>query len=262
MNRVHTSAVPASSYTSPSAPAPPPPTPRAATADADDHDDRHGEGTAISTFAGYQPSALPRSIVHAFNNINNTNKATSSGDDGTSANSSIILTGLDDDDDADDVDAPKQLQVPSHTSAACESNLLSTVAAPAIADDVAACLLPLISNTTHNNNNTTTDGNDRNQRSPALSPLQFEGVLLALQRHRRIFTGSEERAGFFLGDGAGIGKGTSYGSACIMITYKSILHKLSGTLFYKLFSHRHYHYYSPFNGTISHYFLKSFYFVG
>ena len=51
-------------------------------------------------------------------------------------------------------------------------------------------------------------------RDGKLSPLQAEGVTLAINRFRRVFTtkGSGKndvgtRAGFFLGDGAGIGKG-------------------------------------------------------
>jgi hypothetical protein len=39
-----------------------------------------------------------------------------------------------------------------------------------------------------------------------LSCLQLEGVLFACQRHLRVFANGE-RAGFFLGDGAGVGKG-------------------------------------------------------
>eukprot|EP00977_Amphora_coffeiformis_P006902 scaffold1508_cov178-Amphora_coffeaeformis.AAC.10 len=184
--------------TVPPAPAPPPPPPQPA---ADD--DRREEGTAISTFTGYQPSALPPSIIAAFNT------AAAATATGTSADSSIEVdddNDDDDDDDSDDSQQQRQLQVPSHTSAACESNLLSTVVAPAMSNDVAACLMPLIpsSNTT----TTTTHANSQQSQSPALSPLQFEGVLLALQRHCRIFTSSGERAGFFLGDGAGIGKGT------------------------------------------------------
>ena len=42
--------------------------------------------------------------------------------------------------------------------------------------------------------------------SGKLSSLQLEGVLYAAQRHQKMLhTG--ERAGFFLGDGAGVGKG-------------------------------------------------------
>ena len=51
-------------------------------------------------------------------------------------------------------------------------------------------------------------------REGKLSPLQAEGVTLAINRFRRAFTAkgsgrndSGTRAGFFLGDGAGIGKG-------------------------------------------------------
>jgi hypothetical protein len=40
-----------------------------------------------------------------------------------------------------------------------------------------------------------------------LSSLQLEGVLYAGQRHSYILPGREERHAFFLGDGAGVGKG-------------------------------------------------------
>ena len=40
-----------------------------------------------------------------------------------------------------------------------------------------------------------------------LSILQLEGVLYAGQRHCRFLPGRDERHGFFLGDGAGVGKG-------------------------------------------------------
>ena len=123
-----------------------------------DDDRQQEDGTALSTFSQYQPSALPLHITDAY------------GKDSSSAFS-------------------------SHTSPACESNLLSSVPAPALQDSFALAtnLLPLI---------------QQQQARPALSPLQLEGVLLALQRHRRIFRNGE-RAGFFIGDGAGVGKAST-----------------------------------------------------
>ena len=82
---------------------------------------------------------------------------------------------------------------PSHTSPACESALLSSVSPPSIPDECVSCLLELAS-------------------SRALSSLQLEGAALAIRRHNRLLLSatdplSSRRAGFFLGDGAGVGKG-------------------------------------------------------
>eukprot|EP00985_Skeletonema_marinoi_P016063 scaffold8533_cov126-Skeletonema_marinoi.AAC.1 len=101
----------------------------------------------------------------------------------------------------------KNALIPSHTSPACESALLSSVSAcnfssngsdGALQDEAASTILPLV-----------VEGK--------LSPLQAEGVALATTRFNRVFTsnsagslqqkGAVQRAGFFLGDGAGIGKG-------------------------------------------------------
>ena len=113
--------------------------------------------TALATFCSYQPTALPNSVWDAL-------KQQQQRDDQAIA---------------------------SHTSAACESNLLTSVVPPTPSDDTAVNMLPLVVQ----------------QDPPALSPLQLQGVLLAIQRHCRIYTATGYRAGFFLGDGAGIGKG-------------------------------------------------------
>ena len=137
------------------------------TTPVENDDDRQDEqGTALSTFCQYQPSALPLHLLETcFPAMKN--------------------------------ERLKSTVVPSHTSPACESNLLSSVPAPTLhdTDALAATLLPLFA-----------QEQQTDKPAPALSPLQLEGVLLALQRHRRIFRNGE-RAGFFLGDGAGIGKG-------------------------------------------------------
>ena len=125
------------------------------------------------------------------------------------------------------------LEVPSHTSTACESALLSSVSAPMVPEETAECLLPLL--LTKQNQTQKQNQDDEQQTRPPLSPLQLEGVLLAIQKHRRVHhsssaaaaapnaistnntnnanantytnTNGSFRAGFFLGDGAGIGKG-------------------------------------------------------
>lgn len=170
-------------------------------------DDRDNDGESLSTFSVYQPSALPQNAIRAFNSSSTTATSSSSGN---SQNEVIDL-------EENDTTTPpnEKLHIPSHTSLACESNLLSSVPAPLIREaevvvvaasqkkkmdhyheqesTITACVLPLITGT--------------HLHKPCLSPLQMEGVLLAIQRHQRIFTNSQERAGFFLGDGAGIGKG-------------------------------------------------------
>ncbi|KAL9178650.1 hypothetical protein ACHAXT_001988 [Thalassiosira profunda] len=85
--------------------------------------------------------------------------------------------------------------VESHTSPAVESALLSSVSAPSAPDEAAATILPLV-------------------QEGKLSPLQAEGATLAINRFNRVFTSKGSgrndgsmRAGFFIGDGAGIGKG-------------------------------------------------------
>ena len=136
-------------------------------------DDQQEEGTSIDTFCDYQPTALCAEVVAAYNKrVNGNNHINSSGNNNN-------------DDEKENYAVPK-LFVPSHTSSAVESNLLASVAAPQIHPDTAACLWPLL-------------------ESGALSPLQAEGVLLGIQRHRRIFASPNGgfRAGFFLGDGAG-----------------------------------------------------------
>jgi len=103
-------------------------------------------------------------------------------------------------------------KIPSHTSPACESALLSSVTAPRAPEQAGETLLELA-------------------KTGALSPLQLEGATLAIARHNRLLveqpadtptfaaagltslmdtaTSSNNtiRAGFFLGDGAGVGKG-------------------------------------------------------
>ena len=85
-------------------------------------------------------------------------------------------------------------KIPSHTSPACESALLSSVSAPRAPEQAGETLLDLA-------------------KSRVLSPLQLQGATLAIARHNRLLVESSSptnttiRAGFFLGDGAGVGKG-------------------------------------------------------
>ncbi|KAL3940125.1 MAG: hypothetical protein SGBAC_005264 [Bacillariaceae sp.] len=166
----------------PKAPQPPPP-----------EDQTGGVGETIDTFASYSPTALPNEIVEALN-------AAYIGAPFTLQKTEHpeIIELLDDDDESDNegevgsktdtTSQPHHLELtcPSHTSLACESALLSSVRAPQVPITAAECLLELT-------------------KKGALSPLQLESVLLAIQRHNRKFDGM--RAGFFVGDGAGVGKG-------------------------------------------------------
>jgi hypothetical protein len=154
--------------------APPPPPPPS--------EDQVGEGgESIATFASYKPTALPKLVVDILN-----------GKQRQPVPEKEIIELIDDDEDEEEninlnSEGNGEIMCPSHTSLACESALLASVRAPLVPPSTAACLLDLAT-------------------SKALSPLQLESVLLAIQRHRRIFSGNV-RAGFFIGDGAGVGKG-------------------------------------------------------
>jgi len=79
---------------------------------------------------------------------------------------------------------------PSHSFPSCESTLMTSVLSPPIHTSTYQGLLPTTSLPLAN--------------TPSLTPLQLEGVTLALSSFR---TNSKHRHGFFLGDSAGIGKG-------------------------------------------------------
>ena len=188
-------------------------------------------GNAIDTFSSYIPTALPRCVVKALfdahqqpNNKSAPRKDVEDGDKIIKHEQNDVIEILDSDDECEmnskaaatsslsTSDYSSQLftnnaLIQSHTSPACESALLSSVSAcnfssdgsdGALQDEAASTILPLV-----------VEGK--------LSPLQAEGVALATTRFNRVFTsntagsvqqsGAVQRAGFFLGDGAGIGKG-------------------------------------------------------
>ncbi|KAG7374783.1 RNA methylase [Nitzschia inconspicua] len=207
-------------------------------------DDQQQDGTSIDTFTEYQPTALPEKLIQLYNDINNNDINTVATvllveKETVTPKTSVdeimepsIVTTTDDTMSSSQasfeevssitVSSPPppptttttttvRLTVPSHTSSACESALLSSVNAPKVDLDTAQCLLPLLqtNKNNHNKNNNHNNHKTNNQSFP-LSPLQLEGVLLAIQRHRRVHhhhSSTSTRAGFFLGDGAGIGKG-------------------------------------------------------
>ena len=189
-------------------------------------------GDAIDTFSSYVPTALPQCIVDVLLSGKSCIDTISNKDVTTTASQAQEIIELSDTEDdssvleiiAHDVNDPTKKSannshdattkttydtisyeqeteisplntiVQSHTSPAVESALLSSVSAPPVPNAAAEVVLPLV-------------------QEGKLSPLQAEGVCLAVNRFRRVFTASNNnnaggvRAGFFIGDGAGIGKG-------------------------------------------------------
>jgi hypothetical protein len=206
----------------PPPPAAPPPAASSQPATALEDDARDG-GDAIDTFSSYIPASLPECVVKLLlhkqrgsrrNDDDTTTNSTSINEEDSSSNNGVIEI-LDTDDDTtrpfvendDSTNSTKLLfndDFLSHTSPAVESALLSSASPPCPPNDSATIILPLVAN---------------NQ----LSPLQAEGAALAIAKFHRVYTNSssssttnaavgssnstKQRAGFFIGDGAGIGKG-------------------------------------------------------
>ncbi|KAL7555157.1 hypothetical protein ACHAWF_018815 [Thalassiosira exigua] len=180
-----------------SAPGAAPPTPASAPSASASEDAARDGGDAIDTFSSYVPAALPPCVVAAL-------RARASGGAASKPGDGVIEILDDDADDArtgtnndgDDANATSPgSAVPCHTSPAVESALLSSVSAPPAPDEAAASILKPV-------------------REGKLSPLQAEGAALAVRRFNRVYTSkgtgrndASTRAGFFIGDGAGIGKG-------------------------------------------------------
>lgn len=162
-------------------------------------------GDAIDTFSSYIPTALPQCIVDMLLSEKKSGIVTSNKDVATSQAQEIIeLSDTEDDgsvleiivhdnkptnksanrDDSttkiDDASHEKENKsslnalVQSHTSPAVESALLSSVSAPPVPNSAAEVILPLV-------------------QEGKLSPLQAEGVCLAVNRFRRVFTGDNAR---------------------------------------------------------------------
>ncbi|KAL7444868.1 hypothetical protein ACHAXM_009693 [Skeletonema potamos] len=195
-------------------------------------------GNAIDTFSSYVPTALPHCVLKALYDAHrhSDEKSTqhSIKEDKQQQQQEDVIVLLDSDDECEQNDTNKKeyptsslstadylsqlftknnALIQSHTSPACEAALLASVSAcnfssegsdGALSDESASTILPLV-----------VEGK--------LSPLQAEGVALATTRFNRVFTskngesvlqqsGAVQRAGFFLGDGAGIGKGRQIGA--------------------------------------------------
>jgi hypothetical protein len=187
---------------------------------ASTEDAANDTGEAIATFSGYVPTALPPCLIPALSGGNDetavplsqSNQSTSVLQPQDDPSSAVVIDLVESSCDSFIVERDvggdsaaaldfKSLGIPSHTSPACESALLASVSAPRASNESCACLMPLA-------------------RSRALSPLQLEGVSLAITRHNRLLYNSPSpsepantgaaatiRAGFFMGDAAGIGKG-------------------------------------------------------
>lgn len=174
------------------------------TTNTDGVDDGNNTGTSIDTFSLYRPTALPIEVVRSCNEwYNHENKT----------DTSVIDLTIDENTTTTTEDAVL-LQVPSHTSSACESALLSSVAAPMVDIETSECILPLLSQFPSSQQQDQPQIKEEKEQEsstrfsippPPLSPLQLEGVLLSIQRHRRIHHHHQNggtdgfRAGFFLG---------------------------------------------------------------
>ena len=219
-------------------PAAPPPAahPPAAPQPAALEDDVRDGGDAIDTFSSYIPASLPECVVKLLHKQRSSRRNDDDDDDTTnltingedSSNGVIEIFDTDDDttrpfhenDNVDSADStttnndivPHNLPLfnedfPSHTSPAVESALLSSVSPPCPSNASADIILPLVA-------------------TKKLSPLQAEGAALAIAKFHRVYNSSsstaavaaashhqqqqqqqQQRAGFFIGDGAGIGKG-------------------------------------------------------
>ena len=177
-------------------------------------------GDAIDTFSSYIPTALPRCIVevlrdqangaheHVQTNASDAKPAATVPEiielsdsedeleivadssnnnfiksDATNESSTTHQTNNDSDttnDPTESIAHTKDIfnKLQSHTSPAVESALLSSVSAPPVSNSSADVVLPLV-------------------KQGKLSPLQAEGVCLAVERFRRVFLGEgkRERAG-------------------------------------------------------------------
>ena len=211
------------------------------------------EAREITTFSSYMPTCLPSAILEIVNGghipalgATTTTTAAKGYDEGD-----VIVLSDDDSDEDDDSDnndddhnngnngkygngndgnnaitttITTTLSVPSHSFPAVESSLMRSISSPEVPVKTFELFQKILTN---------------GATKLPLSPLQLEGALLCINRHRRVFSSSQtqldlqpqhvqqhvmanpatatglflstpkesKRAGFFLGDGAGIGKG-------------------------------------------------------
>ena len=155
----------------------PTPTPTPTSVTVTISEDAAGEGgEAVATFSSYHPPPWVCDLV--------------------ASSSCVVTPSLNHDIDMDNYQNQNPI-VPHHSSPACESGLLASVSAPEPCEECLTVVRQLV-------------------QEKKLSALQVEGAALAIQRHCRLLPASRTsssnsearvRAGFFLGDGAGVGKG-------------------------------------------------------
>mmetsp|Transcript_31465 Transcript_31465/g.46405 ORF Transcript_31465/g.46405 Transcript_31465/m.46405 type:complete len:1291 (+) Transcript_31465:79-3951(+) len=183
-------------------------------------------GEAVATFSAYIPPKwaadlqLPRAVSDTSGACSPTvarNGMVPAAKSPPGENTDVICIDCSDDDEELEIvsskeisstipstnDDPKNMTVPlsnklSHSSPACESGLLASVSAPEPSKECLRVISELV-------------------QQGKLSPLQAEGSGLAIQRHCRLLRRDKSdanssqpkymRAGFFIGDGAGVGKG-------------------------------------------------------
>ena len=179
-------------------------------------EDAAGEGgEAVATFSNYNAPAWARRAATPPSPTGNASTAKPTPTTSTPVvlvlplkkvpDEGVIVIDSDDEDELEIVQDEKDADVPcvpfdntlSHSSPACESGLLASVNAPSPNKECLSVIGQLA-------------------QEGKLSALQVEGAGLAIQRHCRLLKREDTipgaksrrvRAGFFLGDGAGIGKG-------------------------------------------------------
>ena len=159
-----------------------------ATAEKSSTSDANSKDSSTKTFSSSSKESSRQEIIE----IDDSNSSFSDEKPAAAAPklASNVINLVNDDDDNQDYNTAVLSKIPSHTSPACESALLSSVSAPRAHEQAGETLLELA-------------------KTGALSPLQLEGATLAIARHNRLLVDGNSlvRAGFFLGDGAGVGKG-------------------------------------------------------
>ena len=177
-------------------------------------EDAAGEGgDAVDTFSAYHPPKWVCDLVlecNAANTVRDIHTHNVNVDNSNNNNYDCIsIVDVENDHGCSSNNVDKCVEgnnsshknIEPHSSPACESGLLASVSAPKPNEECLVIVRDMV-------------------REGRLSALQVEGVALAIQRHCHLLPASDDsfsnnqgtakrrvRAGFFIGDGAGIGKG-------------------------------------------------------
>ncbi|GMI17748.1 hypothetical protein TrLO_g14850 [Triparma laevis f. longispina] len=140
-------------------------------------------GEEVTTFNEYTPSSLPTELVEILCNDSAASKFSEDGVVDTHRNNWV------------EKDPAKPLPK-SHAFPTVESSLMSSVTAPQVPPEIFASITPF-------------SGLKYDSQIASLTPCQMEGAGLAINAFRKVYVTSKSttRAGFFIGDGAGVGKG-------------------------------------------------------